>query len=42
MIHTLLAIAACVFFVLAAFGVPSRVNFTPLGLLCLTLMLLVP
>jgi len=40
-IQLLIVIAAVVCFALGAFGVPSRVSWTPLGLLFLTLALLV-
>jgi hypothetical protein len=41
-IATLLLIVALILFVLAAFGVPSRVNLTAAGLACLVASLLVP
>jgi hypothetical protein len=39
---TLLLIAALVLFVLAAFGVASRINLTAAGLACLTASMLTP
>jgi hypothetical protein len=38
-VHLILVVAACICFVLAAAGVPSRIGLTPLGLLFLTLAL---
>ena len=40
-IQALITLAALVCFALGAFGVPSRVSWTPLGLLFLTIALLV-
>lgn len=39
---TLLLIAALILFVLAAFGVGSRINLTAAGLACLTASMLTP